>query len=156
REQSPFLRDGFNESETDMAAFAEQNLTRKDLLEFAESQARFWPDGRLNALYPSGEYPYVRDIPDFTEIYPEWVWQYWLRTGDRALLASVYPVLVNIAAYVERAVNLRTGLVTHLPGGGGSGSAYNEGIVDWPPSMRYGYDLATAAKTTVNELGVDV
>ena len=156
REQSPFLRDGFNESEADMAAFAEQNLTRKDLLEFAESQARFWPDGRLNALYPSGEYPYVRDIPDFTEIYPEWVWQYWLRTGDRALLASVYPVLVNIAAYVERAVNPRTELVTHLPGGGGPGSAYNEGIVDWPPSMRYGYDMATAAKTTVNELGVDV
>jgi alpha-L-rhamnosidase len=156
REQSPFLRDGFNESEADMAAFGEQNLTRKNLLEFAESQARFWPDGRLNALYPSGEYPYVRDIPDFTEIYPEWVWQYWLHTGDRTLLDAVYPVIVHIANYVARSINPGTGLATHLPGGGGPSSAYNEGIVDWPPSMRYGYDVATAAKTTVNELGVDV
>jgi alpha-L-rhamnosidase len=156
REQSPFLRDGFNESEVDMVAFGEQNLTRKDLLEFAESQRRFWPDGRLNAVYPSGEYPLVRDIPDFTEIYPEWVWQYWLHTGDRALLRSVYPVLVNISNYVARAIDGRTGLVTHLPGGGGPGSDYNEGIVDWPATMRYGYDMATVARTTVNELAVDV
>ncbi|HEY2428987.1 MAG TPA: family 78 glycoside hydrolase catalytic domain, partial [Acidimicrobiales bacterium] len=154
REKGPFLRDGFNESQTVMDAFADQNLTRKDLLELAKSQARYWPDGRLNAIYPSGEYPYVRDIPDFTEIYPEWVWQYWLRTGDRALLAAVYPVLVNIAAYVARAVDPATGLVTNLPGGG-SGD-YAGGLVDWPPSGRYGYDMATAARTTVNELAVDV
>lgn len=156
REKGPFLRDGFNESQVDMDAFGDRNLTRKDLLELAQSQARYWPDGRVNAIYPSGEYPYVRDIPDFTEIYPEWVWQYWLHTGDRSLLAEVYPVVVGIAGYVERAVTPSTGLITNLPGGGGPGSAYNGGLVDYPASMRYGYDVGTAARTTVNELGVDV
>ena len=35
REKGPWLWDGFNESQTAMAAFGEQNLTRKSLLEFA-------------------------------------------------------------------------------------------------------------------------
>ena len=38
-----------------------------------------------------------------------------MHTGDRTLLASVYPVLANIADYVERAVDPSTGLVTDLP-----------------------------------------
>jgi alpha-L-rhamnosidase len=34
---------------------------------------------------------------------------------------------------------------------GGSG-AYRHGIVDWPPSMRYGYDMTTDARTVINAL----
>jgi alpha-L-rhamnosidase len=152
REKGPFLRDGFNISSTAMRAFGEQNLTRRALLEFAQSQARYWAgQGRLNAIYPSGQGK--RDIPDFTEIYPEWVWQDWLATGDRDLLAAVYPVLVNIAAYVAGSIDGRTGLVTNLPGGDGD---YQYGIVDWPMNMRYGYDMATTARTTVNVLAADV
>ncbi len=52
REKGPFLRDGFNESETDMAAFGEQDLTRRALLEFAASQGRYWPDGRAQRHLP--------------------------------------------------------------------------------------------------------
>ena len=56
------------------------------------------------------------DINEFTEIYPEWVWQYWMHTGDRALLEQVYPVLVNLAGYVAHVPSIRsTGLVTNLP-----------------------------------------
>ena len=42
--------------------------------------------------------------------------------------------------------------MTRLPGGGGD---YLYGIVDWPPPMRYGYDMKTVARTTVNVLAVD-
>src|SRR5207247_5000280 len=90
REKGPFLRDAFNVSETAMRAFGEQNLTRQVLLEFARSQSRYWPDGRLNAVYPAGQGK--RDIPDYTEIYPEWVWQYYENTGERGLLDQLYPV----------------------------------------------------------------
>ena len=45
REKGPWLWDGFNESVTAMAAFGEQNLTRKSLIEFAQSQTRYWPNG---------------------------------------------------------------------------------------------------------------
>ena len=93
------------------------------------------------------------DIPDFTEIYPEWAWQYYLNTGDDDLLSQVYPVLTAIADYVATYLDEGTGLVTNLAGGDGQ---YLYGIVDWPPNMRYGYDMSTVVRTTVNMLAVDV
>jgi alpha-L-rhamnosidase len=113
REKGPWLWDGFNESQSAMAAFGEQNLTRKSLLEFAQSQTRYWPNGALNKIYPTGLG--ALDINEFTEIYPEWVWQYWLHTGDIALLGSVYPVLTKLADYVEGSVDPATSLVKNLP-----------------------------------------
>jgi alpha-L-rhamnosidase len=151
REKTAFLRDGFNISSTTMRAFGEENLTRQAILQFAESQARFWPDGRINAVSPSGEGK--RDIPDFTEIFPEWVWQYWMNTGDLALVRRVQPAVTNVAAYVSRYIDPATGLVTNLAGGS---DLYLYGLVDWPPAMRYGYDMNTAVRTTVNALAVNV
>lgn len=113
REKGSWLWDGFNESETAMAAFGEQNLSRKSLLEFAQSQGRYWSNGAINKIYPTGLG--ALDINEFTEIYPEWVWQYWLHTGDRTLLESVYPVLKGIFHYVDHAIDPATGLVTDLP-----------------------------------------
>ncbi len=113
REKGPWLWDGFNESQTAMAAFGEQNLTRKSLLEFTQSQARYWPQGRINKIYPTGLG--ALDINEFSEIYPEWVWQYWMNTGDRALLAAVYPTVLHLADYVAAAIDPGTGLVTNLP-----------------------------------------
>ncbi|MGH9079361.1 MAG: alpha-L-rhamnosidase C-terminal domain-containing protein, partial [Acidimicrobiales bacterium] len=113
REKGPWLFDGFNESRTAMAAFGEQNLTRKSLLEFAQSQARYWPNGAVNKIYPTGLG--ALDINESTEAYPEWVWQYWMYTGDRALLAMVYGVLNRLSDYVHRSVSKPTGLVTALP-----------------------------------------
>jgi len=134
REKGPWLFDGFNESCTAMSAVGEQNLTRKSLLEFAQSQARYWPNGALNKIYPTGLG--ALDINEFTEIYPEWVWQYWLHTGDRALLAAVYSVLGGISDYVQRSVSKRTGLVTSLP------------------STNVYYDIPVV--TRLNVLGVNV
>ena len=113
REKGSWLFDGFNESRTAMAAFGEQNLTRKSLLEFAQSQKRYWPNGAVNKIYPTGLG--AVDINESTEIYPEWVWQYWLHTGDRALVEEVYPAVRRISDYVQRAVAADTGLVTSLP-----------------------------------------
>jgi alpha-L-rhamnosidase len=113
REKGSWLYDGSKESATAMAAFGEQNLTRKSLTEFAQSQKRYWPNGAVNKIYPTGLG--ALDINESTEIYAEWVWQYWMHTGDRALVATVYPVLQRIADYVQRAVSPSTGLVTSLP-----------------------------------------
>lgn len=113
REKGPWLWDGFSESCTAMVAFGDQNLTRKSLLEFAQSQRRYWPNGAINKIYPTGLG--AGDIDEDTEIYAEWVWQYWLHTGDAALLEAVYPTLVRLARYVGRAVDGSTGLVRRLP-----------------------------------------
>jgi alpha-L-rhamnosidase len=113
REKGSWLWDGFNESVTAMAAFGEQNLTRKSLTEFAQSQSRYWPNGAVNKIYPTALG--ALDINEFTEIYPEWVWQYWMHTGDRTLLAAVYPVLTKLAGYIEASVDPTTHLVKNLP-----------------------------------------
>jgi alpha-L-rhamnosidase len=134
-----------------MFAFDERAVTFQALRDFARSQSRYWPDGRVNTVYPNGDGG--RDIPDATEGFVEWVWRVYVTTGDRDQLASMYPVVRNIAAYVARAIDPSTGLVTYLPGGGGD---YHFGLVDWPPNMRYGYDVGTAARTTENILAVDV
>jgi alpha-L-rhamnosidase len=135
REKGPWLWDGFNESQTAMVAFGEQNLTRKSLLEFAQSQRRFWEkSGSINKIYPTGLG--AEDINEYTEIYPEWVWQYWMRTGDRALLGAVYPVLVNIAGYVDTFIDPSTKLVDDL----------------LATSVYYSYPIVTH----INVLGVNV
>jgi alpha-L-rhamnosidase len=112
REKGPWLWDGFNESRTAMGAFGDQNMTRKSLLEFAASQARYWPNGAVNKIYPTGLG--ALDIDEFCLIYAEWVWQYWLATGDRSLLETVYPTLQRLSSYVAHGVDSDTGLVAVL------------------------------------------
>ncbi len=134
REKGPWLWDGYNESQTAMVAFGDQNETRKSLLEFAQSQARYWPQGGINKIYPTSLG--AVQINEFTEIYPEWVWQYWMATGDRSVLDAVYPALAGVAAYVAHAVVTSTGLVTDLPA----------------TSVYYAFPTVTR----LNILGVDV
>jgi alpha-L-rhamnosidase len=96
-----------------MDAFGETNLTRKDLLEFAQSQARFWPNGAINKIYPTALG--AQEIPQGTAYYPEWVWQYWIHTGDRASLTALYPVVVNVSDFFWGNIG-SNGLVGTIPG----------------------------------------
>jgi alpha-L-rhamnosidase len=150
REKGQFLQDAVNESYATMAGLAERSLTRKAIREFMASQLRFWPDGRLNAVYPNGDG--ARDIPDYTETFPNWVLRYYQTSGDSALLSDAHDTAQNVANYIWSYVNGTTGLVTNLAGGTGQ---YQYGIIDWPASQRFGYDVNTAARTTVNILAVD-
>ena len=61
-------------------------LTYQALRDFARSQVRYWPDGRVNVVYPNGDGG--RDIPDSTEGFVEWVWRVYMTTGDRDQLIS--------------------------------------------------------------------
>jgi alpha-L-rhamnosidase len=149
RQRGQFLQDAYNESRVTMSAFSESKLSWQALRDFARSQARYWPDGRVNYIYPNDDG--AVDIPDFTELYPAWLWRYYLHTGDAATAAAFYPVALNVTEYVWRAVDPSTGLVTRLPGGGQDAQG---GLVDGPPAMLYGYDTGTVARTTVNILGV--
>ncbi|MFD0856236.1 family 78 glycoside hydrolase catalytic domain, partial [Actinomadura adrarensis] len=151
REKGQFLGDAVDVSTATMAAYGERRLTRQAIGEFIASQVRYWPDGRLNSVYPNGDG--ARDIPDYTQMFPRWVWDYYEQSGDAATLAEAYPVISNVAGYVRRHIATDTGLVTNLTGGSGQ---YLHGIIDWPAGMRYGHDMDTAARTVINVLGVDV
>lgn len=149
REKGQFLGDAIDISFATMASLNERGLTRQAILEFAASQARYWPNGALNAVYPNGDGK--RDIPDYTEMFPEWVMRYHQLTGDDDLVARVLPTMVRVADYVSAAVT-DAGLVTALPGGSGP---YAGGIIDWPAPMRYDSVVTdNAARTVVNALAV--
>ena len=152
REKGQFLADAVNISYATMALFGEHAYTAQALREFGWSAARYWNQGddcgRYNAVYPNGDGK--RDIPDFSLMLPEWAEEYHLRTGDAALVRELLPHLCATADYALRYIPAEgptAGLVTGL--GGGSGP-YLHGIVDWPEPGRFGYDMACAAKTTVN------
>jgi alpha-L-rhamnosidase len=151
REKGQFLGDAVNESYATLIGLGERSTTRKAIREFIASQVRYWTDGRINAVYPNGDGK--RDIPDYTEMFPNWVLRYYQTTGDSALLAAAHDTAQNVAEYVWRYVSSTTGLVTNLAGGSGQ---YQYGIIDWPAEERFGYDMNTAARTTVNILAVDV
>jgi alpha-L-rhamnosidase len=146
REKGQFLADSYNISLADMHAFRDQNMTWQALQDFAQSQTRYWPDGNLNAVYPNGDGR--RAFLDFTERYPDWVWQYYTQTGDRATLAHLYPFVRRVAAYVDSLVSARTGLIAYDP------NSDSADLVDWPPAMQYGYDTGAPVHTTANALAV--
>ncbi|MFE7226799.1 family 78 glycoside hydrolase catalytic domain [Nocardioides sp. NPDC057577] len=158
REQGQFLHDTANISIGLMSSQRERVASRQAIREFLLSQERYWTTGndagRYNAVYPNGDGK--RDIPDFTEVVPDWIWRYYLETGDKAVLEDAYDNLTATAGYIRRHIATSgptQGLVTNLSGGSGQ---YLYGIVDWPAHGRFGYDMTTAARTTVNALGVDV
>jgi alpha-L-rhamnosidase len=144
REKGSWLGDGRNESLTAMDAFGDSNMTRKSLLEFAQSQARFWPDGGINKLYPTSLG--AMQIPEGTAMYVDWVWEYWMHTGDRAALAAVYPAVDKVTEYFWRARNPATGLLTGV-GGPGDATAFPTDTALNVMSvnvMRRAGDMATA------------
>ncbi|MFF5084615.1 alpha-L-rhamnosidase N-terminal domain-containing protein [Actinoplanes sp. NPDC000266] len=158
REKGQFLADAANISYATMQGFGERAATRKAIREFLASNRRYWTTGadagRYNAVYPNGDGK--RDIPDFTEMFVDWVWRWYEVTGDESLLAEAYPAIRETAGYVRRHIPAdgpTAGLVTNLTGGSG---AYRYGIVDWPEPGRFGYDMSASARTVVNALGVQV
>jgi len=146
REKGAFLGDGWSQSVVTMSTMGERALTLRVLLEFLDSQEQYWSqEGALNSVYPNVDGK--RDIPDYTQQYLLWVWDYYLQTGNTAFLRDNYEKLKKIALYVADSSEAKTGLIHNLKGGSGP---YKYGIVDWPPAMRYGYDMNTEARTVIN------
>ncbi len=145
REKGGFLGDVVIQSTVAMPVMNERLLTQRALHEYLQSMEQHWPGlGRLNAVYPNNDG--ARDIPDFTQSYPVWVWNYYMETGDLGFLTANYDRLKSITEYVYRHLDEESGLICNLSGGSGP---YQYGIVDWPATMRFGYDM-TAMRTVIN------
>ena len=140
REKGQFVWDSANESEAIMRAYGDQNMSWQGLRDVARGQARYWPDGRVNAVYPNGDG--ARDIPTFTERYPEWVWRYFVATGDTDTTLTLYPATTKVADYLWAARDTTTGLL------GGFAFGTNGDPV-------FGYDQNVTLDTTSNVLGVN-
>jgi len=139
REKGQFVWDASNSSEAVMHAYGEQNLTWQGLRDVVRGQARFWPDGRINAVYPNDDG--ARDIPTFTARYPEWLWRYYVSTGDRTTAVGHYTSLTKVANWLW-ARRGASGLLYGLAFGSNSDPVY-------------GYDQSVTADTTANALSVN-
>jgi alpha-L-rhamnosidase-like protein len=156
RQEGQFTGDGVDESLSQVEDLGERALTREFIDNLIYSQERWWIAGspaqdstwgEINAIYPDQDGK--RDIPDYTEMFPELVWDYYLQTGDLATLAAAYPTMRNVATYVSDSVygsGQAAGLVCQLDSYSSS-SAYRYGIIDWPATDRY--------NTVVTNSGVD-
>ncbi|HWE66911.1 MAG TPA: family 78 glycoside hydrolase catalytic domain [Acidimicrobiales bacterium] len=140
REKGPFVWDSANESEAIMAAYGDQNMSWQGLRDVARGQARYWPDGRVNAVYPNGDG--ARDLPTFTERYPEWIWRYYVATGDLDTVVLLYPTARKVSDYLWSTRAPTTGLLTGLAEGSNGDPVY-------------GYDQGVTADTTSNVLGIN-
>ena len=141
REKGQFLWDAANESQTVMRTHAEQNLSWQGLRDMARAQARYWPTtGEVNEVYPNDDGP--QDYPTFTALYPEWVWRYYLASGDRSTLSTLLPTLLRLSDYLAGIVDATTGLVSGQP-------------LSTNGDNEYGYDYDTNADTTLNILTVN-
>ena len=140
REKGQFLWDSANESETVMRTYGEQNLSWQGLRDMARAQKRYWPTGQVNEVYPNDDGP--QDYPLFTARYPEWVWRYFLSTGDRSTLGTLLPVLARLSDYLVGIIDTSTGLISGQP-------------MSTNGDNQYGYDYQTYADTTLNIEAVD-
>ncbi len=145
REKGGFLGDSWSIGATAMSTTGDRTMNLRILNEFLDSQDQYWPDGRMNAVYPNVDGG--RDIPDYTQMFPFWAWDYYMFSGDRKFLSDNFNRIEKVAQYVANHISEQTGLVENLTGGGGP---YLYGIVDWPAQMRYGYDMNVSARTIQN------
>jgi alpha-L-rhamnosidase len=141
REKGQFLWDAANESEVVMRTYGEQNLSWQGLRDMARAQARYWAaTGQVNEVYPNDDGP--QNYPTFTARYPEWVWRYYLSTGDEPTLAALFPGLQGVSDFLVGTLDPTTGLVSGQP-------------MSTNGDQQYGYDYGTDADTTLNILTVN-
>jgi alpha-L-rhamnosidase len=141
REKGQFVWDSGNESQTMMRVYGEQNLTWQAIRDMARAQARYWPtSGQVNEVYPNDDGP--QSYPLFTAFYPEWVWRYYLSSGDDLTVTRLLPTMTRLSDWVVSTFDSSTGLMSGLPM---STNGDNE----------YGYDYNTNADTTLNILAVN-
>jgi alpha-L-rhamnosidase len=140
REKGQFTWDASNESEGIMRCYGDQNLSWQGLRDVQRGQARYWPDGRTNAVYPNGDG--ARSFATFSARYVEWLWRYYTGTGDRTTALALYPSAAKVASWLLSAQQSGNGLLYGL------GDTSNGDPV-------YGYDLTVAADTASNVLAVN-
>jgi hypothetical protein len=169
RQEGQFTGDGTNESLAQMEDLHERALTREFIGNLVFSQRRWWTAGapakgstwgEVNAIYPDNNISNggKRDIPDYSQMLPELVWDYYLQTGDRQTLAAAYPAMENVTRYVADSTyptGQAAGLVCQLASFSQS-NAYRFGIIDWPSTDRYNtVVLNSGVDTVVNMRAVE-
>ena len=108
RERGQWWGDARIEALIGYYAFGDTLLMRRGLRQIAQSQRE---DGVTHGCYPSaGE----NILPDFTCIWIISLWEYYLHSGDRALLEELFPGVLKALAWFEQFAD-EAGVVSDVP-----------------------------------------
>lgn len=98
REQRQWVEDGRMELLVNYYAFGDTKLPARFLRQVAHSQQ---PDGMVAAYYPAPPRIVADDCLEWVLM----VWDYYMHTGDRALIEELYPVITKLIAGFELYLN---------------------------------------------------
>lgn len=107
-------------------AFGDNTLFAQALKHIAQSQRR---DGAVFALYPSSA---DDQFPDFGARWVMSVWDYYIQSGDKRLLTTLYPAVVRWLRWIEKYID-DEGLLNNVEG---------NTFIDWAEIDRRGAIVA--------------
>ena len=140
REKGPFLWDAANESEGIMRAYGDQNMSWQALRDVARGQARYWPGGQVNAVYPNGDG--ARTFATSRRATPSGSGATTPRRATRSRPGPATRRRRKVVAWLWSARQAGTGLLYGL-----ADTSNGDPV--------YGYDLSVAADTASNVLAVN-
>ncbi|MEA2012802.1 MAG: alpha-L-rhamnosidase C-terminal domain-containing protein [Verrucomicrobiota bacterium] len=91
-----YIADSMIQSLAAFCIFGDSKLARKSLREFPFVQ---FETGELPTMYPSD---YYFNIPDFILLWPVWLQQYILSTGDISLVQELLPHIMLLFTFLEK------------------------------------------------------
>ena len=113
RDETQYIADSMIQSWATYHVFGDFGLAAKSLEEFAHCQ---FETGEMPAGCPSSFYI---NIPDYALLWPVWLQQHYLHTGNRSLLERLLPHLERLMGYFAAVADPDSGLLTNLQDHGG-------------------------------------
>ncbi len=108
KEQTQYIADALIESWASYHVYGDFSLAARSLVEFASAQ---FETGEMPAACPSGLY---WNIADYALLWPVWLRQHYLYTGDRKLLDRLLPNAENLFSYFAEITDPETGALRDL------------------------------------------
>ena|GEM_PF-222589 len=112
REQGQWVGDAQVELMANYMTFGDVALGSKCLRQIAEGQA---PNGSLPAMYPAAAMPFDNGIPTFMCQWVSSLLDHYRYTGERKLVAGLYPNVKRLMGYFDRYLDDH-GLLAGVPG----------------------------------------
>jgi len=122
RERTQWWGDAHVEAQAALYAFGDTRLFRRGLLQAAESQDE---EGIVRGLFPT-DWIGAR-LPTYSLLWVLSQWEYYLHTGDRAVLDALAPAVDRLLEFFAGRASASLGLLQNVP---------YWVFVDWAPAME--------------------
>ena len=124
KDQTQCIPDAMIQSWAGYYAYGIADQAAQALESFAHTQLE---TGEFNALSPSGLF---QAVPDYSLLWPVWLYRHIMYTGDTAFLKKMMPVLANLLAYYDRMAEYPDGPLGDMHDYLGTYCFLDHGVID--------------------------